>query len=88
MQGGTANQATKVDVKVMTEVTNEIKKNVLDLAKELSCQDIYFANGTQIKDLMHSKGINMKYLPVLYNEITNKLVKKYVHSLMVAKIVK
>ncbi len=37
---------------------------------------------------MHSRGINLKFLPLLYTEVTNKLVKKYVHSFMVAKVAK
>jgi hypothetical protein len=43
-----------------------IKKNVSQLAKELSTQDITFSNGIELKDIMHSRGINLKYLPLLY----------------------
>lgn len=37
---------------------------------------------------MHEKGINMKYLPQLYKEVSNKNVKKYINTIMVAKVVK
>ncbi len=37
---------------------------------------------------MHQKGINLKYLPLLYNEVSNKNVKKYINTIMVAKVVK
>jgi hypothetical protein len=37
---------------------------------------------------MHQKGINLKYLPLLYKEISNKNVKKYINTIMVAKVVK
>jgi hypothetical protein len=33
-------------------------------------------------------GVNLKYLPRVYNEISNKYMKKYVHTTMVAKIAK
>jgi hypothetical protein len=37
---------------------------------------------------MHLRGINLKYLPILYNEVTNKNVKKYINTVMVAKVAK
>lgn len=47
-----------------------------------------FANGTELKNLMHQRGINLKYLPMVYSEVTNKSVKRYIHTFMVAKIAK
>jgi len=35
---------------------------------------------------MHQRGINLKYLPLLYTEVTNKTIKKYIHTFMAAKI--
>lgn len=37
---------------------------------------------------MHQRGINLKYLPLLYTEVTNKTIKKYIHTFMAAKIAK
>lgn len=37
---------------------------------------------------MHQRGINLKYLPMLYTEVTNKSVKKYINTIMVAKVAK
>ena len=37
---------------------------------------------------MHRTGINLKYLPLLYGEVTNKNVKKYINTIMVAKVAK
>ncbi len=33
-------------------------------------------------------GVNLKYLPRVYNQISNKYMKKYILTTMVAKIVK
>jgi hypothetical protein len=30
----------------------------------------------------------LKYLPQLYSQVTNKTIKKYIHTFMVAKIAK
>lgn len=35
---------------------------------------------------MHQRGINLKYLPLLYTEVTKKTIKKYIHTFMAAKI--
>jgi hypothetical protein len=37
---------------------------------------------------MHQRGINLKYLPNLHSEVTNKYVKKCINTIMVAKVVK
>jgi hypothetical protein len=37
---------------------------------------------------MHQRGINLKYLPQLYSEVTNKTIKKYIHTFMIAKVAK
>ncbi len=88
VQGGMAYEATRQDMKVLGDVIDNVKKNVVELAKEMSCGDVRVASGTELKDMMHSRGVNLKFLPLLYSEVTNKLVKKYVHSFMVAKVAK
>ncbi len=75
-------------MKTLNDALGLITLNVKTLAKELSAQDIIFANGPELKNIMHQRGINLKYLPFLYTEVTNKTVKKYVHTFMAAKIAK
>lgn len=47
-----------------------------------------FATALELKDLFHNFGVNFKYLPRVYAEVTGKYTKKYVHTVMVAKVVK
>lgn len=37
---------------------------------------------------MHEHGLNLKFLPYLYNSCPNPHVKKYIYTSMAAKIVK
>ncbi len=45
VQGGMAYEATKQDVKVLGDVVDSVRKNVVVLAKELSYGDVRVANG-------------------------------------------
>lgn len=88
MQGGLASEANRNDIKTLHDALKSIDQNVKILAKELSTHDIIFANGIELKNIMHQRGINLKYLPQLYAEVTNKTIKKYIHTFMIAKVSK
>lgn len=45
IQGGTAHEANRPDMKSLNDALNSIEQNVKLLAKELSNQDVVFANG-------------------------------------------
>lgn len=66
MAGGMAHDANRQDMKALNDTLDVVRKNVSKLAAELSTQDVTFANGLELKDIMHSRGINLKYLPSLY----------------------
>ena len=44
MQGGVAHEANRNDMKILNESLDMIRAHVCQLAKELSTQDIIFAN--------------------------------------------
>ena len=88
MQGGMASEANRNDIKTLHDALKSIDQNVKILSKELSTHDILFANGIELKNIMHQRGINLKYLPQLYADVTNKTIKKYIHSFMIAKVAK
>jgi hypothetical protein len=88
MAGGIAVDGNRHDMRILNDTLDLIKRNVSQLAKDLSCNDATFATGLELKDLMHSRGINLKHLPQLYHETQNKSIKKYIHTFMVAKISK
>lgn len=67
MQGGVAHEANRQDMKVLNETIDRVKIHVKELAKELSNQDLLFANPIELKNIMHQRGVNLKYLPMLYN---------------------
>lgn len=43
---------------------------------------------TELKNLIHEAGLNLKTLPYLYSCCSNVYVKRYIYSAMTAKIVK
>jgi len=42
----------------------------------------------ELKELFHSNGVNFKCLPRVYSEVQNKQVKRYLHTVMAAKVAK
>lgn len=67
MHGGQGYESMRQDVKMFEQTIDVIKRNVRQLAREMSCGDVRVANGEELKDVMHERGINLKYLPLLYN---------------------
>lgn len=43
---------------------------------------------TELKDIFHEEGLNLKFLPYVYNNCQNAQVKKYIYTAMTAKIIK
>lgn len=42
----------------------------------------------ELKEIFHSFGVNLKALPAVYAEVGNKFVKKYIMTVMAAKVAK
>lgn len=66
MHGGVAQDGNRQDVKVLHDVLGLVEQNVKELARLVSVQEVVFANGQELKTIMHQRGINLKYLPLLY----------------------
>lgn len=44
------------------ELTSAIEEEVIDIAEYLSSEEIYIINIFDLKEFLHYRGINMKYL--------------------------
>lgn len=72
----------------MTNVCDGVDKCVKQLSSFLSNQEQLWVDALQLKEIFHYYGVNFKYLPKVYAEVTNKHVKKYIQSVMAAKVAK
>lgn len=58
------------------------------MAKSLNSQETLWVDALELKEIFHSYGVNLKCLPAVHNEVSNKHVKKYIQTVMAAKIAK
>ena len=47
-----------------------------------------WVDALELKDLFHAHGVNFKLLPKVYDAVNNKNVRKYIQSVIAAKVVK
>ena len=54
----------------------------------MNSQEVLWTDALELKDIFHSYGVNFKLLPRIYEGIGSKQVKKYMQSVMAAKVAK
>lgn len=87
--GGDLKSLTKPEQRTLFGICDSIQKTSLkELVASLSANETMFLNAIELKEIFHNVGINMKYLPKVYTDVTNKQVKKYIHTIMAAKATK
>ena len=85
---GPQDQVNKNDVRLLKEMSLHILDKVKNFSQTFFIEDFKIVKISQLKNLMHEEGINMKYLPHIYQSCPNKNVKRYIYSAMIAKVVK
>ena len=86
--GGDIKGGSRQEQKNMESVCSGLNSCIKDLASFLSSQELLWVDGLELKDIFHSFGVNFKLLPKVYESISNQSVRKYVQSVMGAKVAK
>lgn len=76
----------RVEWKGLSVVCAGVDKCAKELAGYLDSQEYLWVDCLELKEIFHSYGVNLKYLPKIYGEVENKQIKKYIHSVMTAKV--
>lgn len=76
------------NLKTHNQISYCIDSQIKDIAECLSSEEIYITNYYDLKQFLHYRGVNMKFLFRLYLETKNKFVKKYLLTCIVAKMIK
>lgn len=86
LPGGEVRQAQRAEWKTLATACEALTPCITSLVTVLDSQEQLWVNALELKELFHSHGVNLKSLPRVYSLIQNKQVRKYVHSVMAAKV--
>lgn len=70
------------------EISEYINRSLLSLSDDLSEHKVLFANYSDLKMIMHEYGLNTRSFPKIYLSSKSKLIKKYIHTAMLSRIIK
>jgi hypothetical protein len=88
ISGGDVRGGSKSEQKQLVTATEGLSGCMKELANYLNSQETLWVDALELKEIFHNFGVNFKLLPRVYDAVGSKHVKKYLQSVMTAKVAK